>query len=92
MRGKQTFRKLIQRMPSGKFRWVINGDFDTMMASGVALSKRLAREAAITEERRLICAHEHSERIMRSTPRTNAFGYKAMERAHYRETCARKSQ
>lgn len=92
MRGKLTFRKIIQRMPSGKFRWVINGDFDVAMASGIAINKRAARQEAITVERRLMCEHEQSKRVLRAMPADSGYTFRARERAHCRELCNRKSQ
>lgn len=92
MRGKLTFRKIIQRMPSGKFRWAINGDFDTTVASGVALNKRMARKNAMAEERRLIGQYDQARENVQAMRASPSYSFPARHRAECRDICNRKSQ
>lgn len=68
MRGKAHFRKIIQRMPSGKHRWAINDFGNELVAYGVAPSKTAARTAACTKERELLQEYERAPKPMPADP------------------------
>lgn len=46
MRGKRDFRKVITRMPSGRFAWNILDRLENRIAGGLARSYRDARKKA----------------------------------------------
>lgn len=92
MRGKLTFRKIIVRMPSGKFRWAINGDYDTLVSSGIAISKRMARKVAMEEERRLIVQYDTSRETVNAMKANPSYTFPARHRAECRDICDRRGK
>lgn len=83
MRGKKHFRKIIQRMNSGRFRWVISGIGDVCLRSGEARSKMQARDQAICVERELLARYERKPVVPAVGP---AFSF----RSQFRSACARR--
>lgn len=65
MRGSRNFRKLIQRMPSGRFSWNLLNTFGTRIDGGLAHSYREARRKAQLAERGQLI---HVPRAMPATP------------------------
>lgn len=50
MRGKQDFKKIITRMPSGRFTWNILDRLENRVAGGLARTYRDARKQAMAAE------------------------------------------
>ena len=61
MRGKR-IRKIIQRMPSGRFRWNVIGMGDECLASGFAPSKAIARQESYSAELKSLGAIQRAEK------------------------------
>lgn len=57
MRGKRTFRKVITRMPSGRFVWNVLDTFGSRVDGGLAHSYRDARKKAMAAELRQPSVH-----------------------------------
>ena len=68
MRGQQHFRKIIQRMPSGKFRWAINGHGEALLDYGIARSRREAKTQAMSSERQLLVAYQRAPTPVPASP------------------------
>lgn len=51
MRGKRTFRKVITRMPSGRFAWNVLDSFDNRLDGGLARTRRAAIKLARAAEK-----------------------------------------